>query len=77
VDRSGAYIVRQAAKSIVAAGLARRVIVQVCILSVSDMLLAQTCLSEIVARGRCLRLFNISNVLLEVGSTSTLNKEFG
>lgn len=29
VDRSGAYIVRQAAKSIVAAGLARRVIVQV------------------------------------------------
>lgn len=29
MDRSGAYIVRQAAKSIVAAGLARRVIVQV------------------------------------------------
>jgi S-adenosylmethionine synthetase len=29
VDRSGAYIVRQAAKSIVAAGLARRAIVQV------------------------------------------------
>jgi S-adenosylmethionine synthetase len=29
VDRSGAYIVRQAAKSIVASGLARRVIVQV------------------------------------------------
>ncbi|KAJ7515199.1 hypothetical protein O6H91_22G005200 [Diphasiastrum complanatum] len=29
VDRSGAYIVRQAAKSIVAAGLARRCIVQV------------------------------------------------
>jgi S-adenosylmethionine synthetase len=29
VDRSGAYIVRQVAKSIVASGLARRVIVQV------------------------------------------------
>jgi S-adenosylmethionine synthetase len=29
VDRSGAYIVRQAAKSIVAAGLARRALVQV------------------------------------------------
>ena len=30
VDRSGAYITRQAAKSIVAAGLARRALVQVC-----------------------------------------------
>ena len=29
VDRSGAYLVRQAAKSIVAAGLAKRVLVQV------------------------------------------------
>ncbi|WP_206404916.1 methionine adenosyltransferase domain-containing protein, partial [Erwinia billingiae] len=29
VDRSGAYIVRQAAKSVVASGLARRCIVQV------------------------------------------------
>ena len=29
MDRSGAYIVRQAAKSIVAAGLARRALVQV------------------------------------------------
>jgi S-adenosylmethionine synthetase len=29
VDRSGAYIVRQAAKSVVAAGLARRCLVQV------------------------------------------------
>jgi hypothetical protein len=30
VDRSGAYIARQAAKSVVAAGLARRCLVQVC-----------------------------------------------
>ena len=29
VDRSGAYIARQAAKSVVAAGLARRCLVQV------------------------------------------------
>lgn len=29
MDRSGAYLVRQAAKSIVAAGLAKRVLVQV------------------------------------------------
>lgn len=30
VDRSGAYIARQAAKSIVASGLAKRALVQVC-----------------------------------------------
>lgn len=30
VDRSGAYIARQAAKSIVGSGLARRALVQVC-----------------------------------------------
>ena len=31
VDRSGAYIARQAAKSVVASGLARRCLVQVCV----------------------------------------------
>lgn len=34
VDRSGAYIARQAAKSVVAAGLARRCLVQVRVVSV-------------------------------------------
>jgi S-adenosylmethionine synthetase len=46
VDRSGAYIARQAAKSVVAAGLARRCLVQVRGLGVEGVSLARICDSD-------------------------------
>ena len=53
VDRSGAYIVRQVAKSIVASGLARRVIVQVpLVLLCADVQPAAQCSAHVhVHRG--------------------------
>jgi S-adenosylmethionine synthetase, C-terminal domain len=53
VDRSGAYIARQAAKSVVAAGLATRCLVQVCVCSTSCSRQRNTQQAESNAAGIC------------------------